>query len=124
MQKLLLIAAAGAAGTLARYGLAGLAQRCTSHAIPIGTAAVNLFGCFLFGTFWSIASTRLTISPEVRTAVLVGFMGAFTTFSSFAFETTEMLGNGGWLLALANIALQNTGGIALTVIGMAFGRAI
>jgi CrcB protein len=123
-QKLLLLAAAGAAGTLARFGLSGLVQRFSAGGFPWGTFAVNGLGCLLFGIVWSLAEERLVISGATRTIVLVGFMGAFTTFSTFAFETGQMLDDSQWLLAAGNVLLQNVAGIALLLAGMAMGKML
>ena len=122
--KLALIAAAGAAGTLARYGLSGLVGRASSGAFPWGTFAVNAAGCFLFGLIWACAEERSIISAEQRTIILIGFMGAFTTFSTFMFETGELLGNSQWLLAGANLVGQNCVGVALLLAGLAAGRLV
>ncbi len=124
LQKLLLIAAAGAVGTLARYGLSGVVQRFTNSELPWGTVAVNLLGCLVFGTFWSLMESRLSISGETRTIILVGFMGAFTTFSTFAFETTQMLRDSQWLWAAGNLTVQNFVGIAALFLGLAIGRLL
>jgi len=81
-------------------------------------------GCFLFGLVWSLAENRLTITGEVRTIVLMGFMGAFTTFSSFAFETSQLLRDSQWFLAAANIVAQNLVGIAGLLLGLGAGRIV
>ncbi len=124
LQKLLLLAGAGALGTLARYGISGAAQRAFGGEFPWGTLAANMVGCFLAGAFWSLAETRLSISGQTRTIVLMGFMGAFTTFSAYMLETGEMLRGAQWSWALGNVALQNCGGIVLFFIGLAVGRFI
>ncbi len=124
LQKLVLIAVAGGLGTLARYGLAGLVQRAVDGAFPWGTVAVNLLGCFLFGTLWSVMESRVSIGGEARAMILVGFMGAFTTFSTFAFETAQMLREAQWLLAAGNMAVQNLVGIAALLLGLALGRLV
>lgn len=121
-QKLLLLAAAGAAGTLARFGLSGLVQRLGPTDFPWGTFAVNALGCLLFGVVWSLAEERLVISGATRLVVLVGFMGAFTTFSTFAFETVQLLDDSQWLAAAGNLLLQNVAGVALVLLGIALGR--
>src|SRR4030067_3697270 len=110
--KILLIAMAGAAGPLGRYWLSGLVQRASGAAFPWGTFAVNMGGCLLFGLVWSIAEERFLIGPQARSVVLVGFMGAFTTYSTYTFETAQLLRDSEWALALGNIALQNTSGAA------------
>jgi fluoride exporter len=121
-QKLLLLAVAGAAGTLARFGLGGMVQRMMPGAFPWGTLVVNGVGCLLFGIAWSLAEERLVISGATRTIVLVGFMGAFTTFSTFAFETGQLLDDSEWLAAAGNMLLQNVAGIALVLLGIAVGK--
>ena len=122
--KLLWIALAGAAGTLARYGLAGLVQNSAKGVFPWGTMAVNLTGCLVFGLLWSAMEGRLAIRPETRIIVLVGFMGAFTTFSSFVFETGQLARDSQWLLALGNIAVQNVVGLIALFVGLLLGRLI
>jgi CrcB protein len=121
-QKLLWLAAAGAVGTLARFFLAGLVQKIYPHDFPWGTLAVNALGCLLFGIVWSLADQRLVISHHTRAILLVGFMGAFTTFSTFAFETSQLMQRSEWLAAVGNMALHNVVGIALIFAGMALGR--
>lgn len=123
-QKLLWLAGIGACGTLARYKLQGWVQDASGIAFPTGTLAVNVVGCFLFGVIWTMAEERQLISPEVRTIGLVGFMGAFTTFSTFAFETTRLLADRQWLFAAANVLLQNGVGILAVFLGFVVGRLI
>lgn len=124
MQKILWIALAGAFGNIARFGLSGFVQRATGAGFPMGTLAVNVLGCFLFGAVWSLAESRAGISAEVRTVVLIGFMGAFTTFSSFAFETAQMVRDSQWLFAFGNILAQNLVGIACLFLGLSAGRML
>jgi CrcB protein len=122
MMKLVWLAAAGAIGTLARWGIGGVVQRSLGGAFPWGTLAVNALGCLLFGLVWSLAEERLVIGGETRVVLLVGFMGAFTTFSTYAFETSAMLRDAEWSFALANVAAQNLLGIACFFAGLALGR--
>ena len=124
MTKLVWLAFAGIGGTLARYGLSGLVQRTLGAQFPWGTLFVNVTGCFVFGLFWSLAENRLTISGEIRTVVLIGFLGAFTTFSSFAFETGQLLRDGQWLTALLNLSAQNLLGILMLFVGQNIGRLL
>lgn len=123
-QKIIYLALAGAAGTLARYWLSGLVQRNISVDFPFGTAAVNIIGCLLFGLIWAIVESRLSVSGQMRTIIFLGFFGAFTTFSSFAFETAQMLDESQWLWASANIVLQNILGLIGMVAGLAIGKYI
>ncbi|MGD8564041.1 MAG: fluoride efflux transporter CrcB [Desulfarculaceae bacterium] len=124
MTKLLLIAAAGGLGTLARYGLGGLVHRVLGMTFPWGTMAVNILGCFAFGLVWHLAESRMLISGQTRIIALAGFMGAFTTFSTFIFETGMFLRDGQWLPAILNVAAQNIVGLAALLLGFAVARLI
>jgi CrcB protein len=124
VQKLLLIGLAGGLGTLARYGLAGLVQRAAGESLPWGTAVVNVAGCLLFGVIWVLAEQRLAISGELRTILLVGFLGAFTTFSTFVSETGQLLAQRQYLYAAGNLVLQNVLGVGAFFLGTAAGRLI
>ena len=123
-QKLLLIALAGSAGALARYGLGGLVQRWTAAGFPWGTAVVNAAGCFLFGLIWTVAGERTGMSEEARVIILVGFVGAFTTFSTFIFDTHALAADARWLWAAANVGLHMFVGVATLLGGVALGRVV
>lgn len=122
--KVVYLAIAGMAGTLLRYWLGGYVQKSVGGVFPWGTFAVNMAGCFLFGLVWSLAEERLVISGEVRAIALIGFMGAFTTFSSFMFETSALIRDSQWLLAASNVALQNITGFIVLVLGINLGRLL
>lgn len=122
--RILLLALVGAMGTISRYAFAGFAQKLSGAAsFPIGTLAVNAAGCLLFGIIWSLYEGRI-ISPEARLIILVGFMGAFTTFSTFAFETSQFLRDGQIGFAALNIIVQNVSGIAVFFLGLFIGRIL
>jgi CrcB protein len=122
--KLLLLSIAGGAGALARYFVSGLAQRVGGSSFPWGTLTVNMLGCFLFGFVWSLAEDRLIISNESRFIILTGFMGAFTTFSTFAFESAQMIRDGQWGLVFVNLAAQNLIGVIFILAGLKLGRLL
>ena len=124
MQKLVYIALAGGLGSLCRYGLSGLVHRLAGHGFPFGTFVVNILGCLLFGLVWGGLEERVGLGPEIRLIVLTGFMGAFTTFSTFAFETMSLIQHSQWWAVFANLAGQIVVGLALVFLGMALGRAI
>ncbi len=124
MVQVLWLAAAGAAGAVARYGLAGLVQRHAGGNFPAGTFVVNLAGCLIFGVVWGLLENRLGAAATVRLVVLTGFVGSFTTFSTFAFESAGLLQGGQIAAALANVAGQTVLGILLVWLGMAAGRAL
>ena len=123
-QKICLLALAGACGTLARYGLTGVIHRWVGSAFPWGTAVVNVLGCLLFGIVWAAGGERAVISPEARLVILVGFMGAFTTFSNFIAETSHLLTGAQLLMGFTNIALQLVTGIGGFILGLGLGRII
>ena len=124
LQKLLLIAAAGGFGSLARYWLSGVVQNWSGSVFPWGTVAVNVLGCLAFGFLVAVTEGRFAISPNTRAVILVGFMGAFTTFSTFVFETVALLEDSEWLLALGNLSLQNFVGLAALILGLFIGRLV
>ena len=123
-QKFLYLGLAGAMGTFARYWLSGLVQKHVPTGFPVGTAVVNIAGCLAFGLLWAIVENRLSVSGQTRTVIFLGFFGAFTTFSSFAYETSQLLDESQWLWASGNILFQNVLGIAGMIAGLAIGKWI
>jgi fluoride exporter len=122
MTKLLLIALAGALGTLARYGLTLGLSRAWGDRFPWGTLTVNLVGCALFGFVLALFRERARIGPEAATVLLVGFMGAFTTFSSFVADGHALWVADRPLAAVANVLVQNVAGFAFFALGIGLGR--
>jgi CrcB protein len=90
LTKVFLLAVAGGLGTLARYGVSRAVSERFGEGFPWGTLSVNTLGCLLFGCVWALGEGRL-LSPDQRMVVLVGFMGAFTTFSTYGFEALRLL---------------------------------
>jgi CrcB protein len=109
--RIALLIVFGIAGTLARYGLQGFVQQRTGSTFPSGTLLVNLIGCFLLGVIAQYALTHLTISPDWRIGITVGFFGAFTTFSTFSYETVRMLQDGDWMRAATYLLASVVGGL-------------
>jgi len=109
------LALAGALGTLARYGigLASVAAFGTSY--PYGTFFINVFGSFLFGLLAGLPR----ISTEWQVILLTGFLGGFTTFSAFAFENYQLLGQHRYIAFAINVAGQNIFGIVAVIAGFA-----
>ncbi|WP_286817229.1 fluoride efflux transporter FluC [Desulfobacter sp. UBA2225] len=122
--KICLLALAGACGTLTRYGLTGVIHRWVGGVFPWGTVVVNVLGCLLFGLVWTARGERAVISPEARVVILTGFMGAFTTFSTFIAETSHLLIGTQLLMGVTNIALQLVTGIGGFILGLGLGRII
>ena len=116
--NLVLIAAAGALGALARYGLGGWVQSRTPG-FPWGTLLVNVLGSFLLGLLFRTLDA-MAATPEIRQALTVGFLGSFTTFSAFSFEVLALVQGGAWGRAL----LYATGSVLLGVLAAAAGIAL
>ncbi|WP_338666659.1 fluoride efflux transporter CrcB [Pseudodesulfovibrio methanolicus] len=124
LTKILYISLGGAAGALARYYLSGVVQRMAGGSFPAGTFAVNMAGCLLFGAVWGFFENRLLPGSEVRLLVLTGFMGAFTTFSTYMFETATLVKSAQMAMALVNVVGQSVAGLALVLTGIALGRLL
>ena len=124
MQKIVFIGAAGFAGTLARYWLSGLADQRFGGTFPIGTILVNLVGCLLIGFLFHSMEEKYLVDPVVRSAILVGFLGGFTTFSSYGLQTFTLLRDGEVFLASANLIISNVGGLFLVWTGYTLSRSL
>lgn len=122
MTKILLLALAGACGTLFRYWLSDAVYSVLGSDFPWGTFAVNLLGCFLFGLMWVTAYERGFIPPQFRFIIMVGFMGAFTTFSTYIFESNALANDAQWLKLGANMIGQNILGFTSLYLGFLVGR--
>ena len=117
MQKTIFIALAGLIGTLVRYWLAGFVTRQYGETFPWGTLIVNLAGSFLAGAIYHLAEERLLISPTLRTIILIGLIGGFTTFSSYGLQTFTLLRDGQIGLATINVAVSNVLGLFMVWMG-------
>ena len=124
MTKLLWIAAGGAAGSLARYGLSSLVAHWAGTRFPWGTFLINVLGCLFFGLLWAAIENLYRPAHGARLLLLTGFLGAFTTFSTFAFESAALLRAGQWAAAFANIAGQNLLGLAALFVGLWLGQSL
>lgn len=122
--KILFVGLSGALGALTRFGVYGLVRQFGWTGFPWATFIVNMVGCLLFGVFVSVAEHRLSFSEHTRLAVLVGFMGSFTTFSTFAVDGSAMLREGQWAQAAVYIIGQNILGIGLIFLGLYAGRYV
>ena len=118
----LLLTVSGAVGTISRFIVAKSVIRACGNEFPWGTIVVNLIGCFLFGLIWSLTEHRVVLYGHARLILLTGFMGAFTTFSTFAFETCALLQKLEYGPALANGLGQVVLGVALMFAGQMIGR--
>ena len=130
MRMLVAVALGGALGSMARWLLAGwvqaraVSERGALALFPAGTLAVNLTGCLLIGVLATLFEERLAGDPALRTFVLAGLLGGFTTFSSFGLETFYLLREGNLVLAFANAAGSLVLGLAAVWLGAVLARAI
>lgn len=122
MDKILLLALAGAFGTLLRYWLSVAMHTLFGPGFPWGTWTVNILGCFLFGLFWILIQERGILPAHLRIVVLVGFMGAFTTFSTYIFECSALVQDTQWLKLGLNLMGQNILGFFALYLGFSLGR--
>jgi CrcB protein len=118
------IGLAGLAGALARYAVEGWVSERTRGGFPWGTLVVNATGCLLLGFVFTLLTERVLPHPTLRSALTVGFLGAYTTFSTFAFETVRLAEDGALLLAAANVVASVGAGLAAVVVGVWLGRAL
>jgi fluoride exporter len=124
MRTAVAIAVAGALGALARYGLEGLVSRRVPGAFPWGTFAVNVTGAFVLGFAFTVMTEQFTVAPWIRGAVTIGFLGAYTTFSTLSFETYRLAEDGALGLAAANALGSLAAGLTAVYLGVVAGRAL
>lgn len=121
MLKFLIVAAGGAIGSVARYCISGLDYRYSHGVFPFATLVVNLSGSFLIGLFWG-AFERLPVSPSIRIFLFVGILGGYTTFSTLALETLNLLRDNEYRIAFLSLILSNFLGLVLVFTGFMLSR--
>ncbi len=124
MTRVLLVALAGALGTLTRYVVGVWARGALGTAFPYGTFRVNVAGCFLIALVSQLAISTTLVSPTVRLTLTTGFMGGLTTYSSFNYETTELLRQRAWAVGLANVGLTLVSCLVAGLLGLAVARRL
>lgn len=124
VREALFIAVMGAAGALARWGLSGQAYRWFGTGFPYGTLLVNVLGSLLLGLLMHVGLATDLVPRALRTALAVGFLGAFTTYSTFAYETLRHIEDGAWGLAAANVAANLVLGLVGVAAGVGLGRLV
>ena len=116
----------GAVGAVCRYGVSLLAIKHFKGHLALGTIAVNLAGCFLIGLAFALWQNKpgLHQAENLRMFIWIGFLGAFTTFSTYMMESVDYLNKGYYGLALANIGVSTIAGLALVLAGMWVGKLV
>lgn len=124
MDKWFVLFIAGGAGTLARYIVSGACYQMMGTGFPYGTFVVNITGCFLAGFLAALAEGKFAMTAQVKLFLMAGFLGAFTTFSAFIFETANLIKMGQTLTALGNVLLSVIVGFLLFRLGVFLGDVI
>ncbi len=124
MKEVLLISLGAVVGANLRYAVNRLALKYISASVPYGTLIVNVTGSFVLGFFLAWTTERVLANPLWRSLVAVGFCGAYTTYSSYGFETVALLEQGHYGLATANFIANNVLALLAVIAGMALARAL
>lgn len=122
--RYVLIGLGGAAGALARYQVAASIQSRVVSAFPWGTFVVNVTGCFVMGVATTLLVQRIGISDNWRFLVPIGFIGAYTTFSTFELETYRAIAEGAWFAAAGNVGGSIVAGYAALWLGIVLARVL
>ena len=124
MRTAIAIGVAGALGALARYGVGGLISRRNQGAFPWETFVVNISGSFVLGFVFTAATERWALAPWLRSGITIGFLGAYTTFSTFMLETYRLTEDRAHGLAFANVVGSCVAGLVAVYLGVVLGRAV
>lgn len=124
MQSVLVIACGGALGALSRYGLGLLVSSKWNQSFPLGTFLINITGAFLLGFLNILFIEKLTLSPLWRLGIGIGFLGAYTTFSTFSYEVIMLIEGGSWLMAGLYTALSIAVGFTGVALGVGLARML
>ncbi len=103
MNGYLMVLLGGGAGSLVRYVVSTVIMARTGGRFPFGTVVINITGSFLIGLLMTLLTERLSPHPNLRLLLVTGFLGGYTTFSSFEWETLSLVADGGWWLGLVNM---------------------
>ena len=122
--NVLCIAVAGALGALSRYGVDAMAASLLGRAFPYGTLIANVLGCFLMGLVMHWSLSQEDLPRHVHLLLTTGFLGAFTTFSTFSYQTIDLLERGLLTAAGVNVLLSVVIGLLAVSGGLFIGRAI
>ena len=120
--QLLLVGLGGFAGAVSRWLVDGWVSDRNPSAFPLGTLVVNLTGSFVLGVLFAWVIERNLLPPDVRAPLMIGFVGAYTTFSTFMLESWRLVEDGAWALALLNLGGSVALGMVAVLGGLAVGR--
>jgi fluoride exporter len=121
---LILVGAGGFFGAIARYLVDGWVSRLTGGGLPWGTLVVNVSGSFALGLLFALTVDRGALPAEIRAPLMIGFIGAYTTFSTWMLETWRLVETGDLAAAVANLAGSVGLGLVAVVLGLVVGRLV
>lgn len=124
MKEAVIVFLGGGIGSAFRYWLTGSVYHYIKPTFPYGTLVVNVTGCFLIGFLMAVFEERFVVQPLLRLFLTLGILGGFTTFSTFSFETVELLREGSTISGLMNVLLSLGGCLAATFLGNVLGRLL
>lgn len=120
----LLVGIGGFAGAIARYVIDGWVTRWLGASFPWGTLVINATGSLVIGVLFAASVERATLPADLRAPVMIGFIGAYTTFSTFMLESWRLVEDGAWALGTVNLVGSIVVGLVAVGLGLAIGRAI
>lgn len=120
----LLIGVGGFAGAIARYVVDGFVTDRTGGGFPWGTLAVNASGSFILGLLFALTAERAILPADIRAPVMIGFIGAYTTFSTYMLESWNLIESGSYGAAIGNIGGSIVIGLAMVSLGLLVGRSV
>jgi CrcB protein len=124
IRKILVIGMGGFLGAVCRYGVAVWTGQRWGRSFPLGTFVINVSGSFLIGLLMPLLTERFIVSPQWRLLLVVGFLGAYTTFSTFEYETGALVKDGQWLYAGLNVMGSVVAGFIALKIGEVIAKSI
>ena len=124
MQNILIIGVGGFFGAIVRYAVGLWIGQKWGRSFPLGTFFINMSGSFLIGFLMALFTERLMINPQWRMFLVIGFLGAYTTFSTFEYETGALIRDSEWLIASLNVVLSVTTGFAALKLGEGAARIL
>ncbi|UTW54297.1 fluoride efflux transporter CrcB [Kordiimonas sp. SCSIO 12610] len=124
MKMILAIALGGASGAVSRHYFAALITRVLGNGFPFGIFFVNILGSFLMGLLITVLAERFTVAPEMRGLIAVGFLGSFTTFSTYSLDIYMMFTRGEWVNACLYAFASMILGVVGLMLGIGLGRIV
>ncbi len=124
MMNIIVIGIGGFVGSIARYGMAVWIGQRWGRSFPLGTFIINVSGSFVIGLLMTLFTERLLINPQWRLLLVVGFLGAYTTFSTFEYETGTLVRDGEWLIGGMNVVFSVAVGFIALKLGEVLAKSI